>query len=327
MRIDLLDLGATLERIEVPGPGGRPVPLSLGLATVAERDDPVRNPYLGVTVGRVTNRIAASRFRVDGATHVVQANEGVNQLHGGPVGFSRRIWDVEADGAEVRFRLTSPDGDMGFPGTVQATVVYRLVSDREDGDTIRITHEATTDAPTPISMTNHTYWNLAGPTVATVDDHLLAVDAETVVPVDDALLPSGPPVAVADSEFDLRRPVVLGSRIGRSLPDGYDHCFVVGGTGLRRHARLEHRATARTLEVWSDQPALQVYTGGALAGDVGADGRTHHRFGAICLEPQHIPDAVNLDWAPSPVVRPGERYVHELEFRLHVPRTDQPETS
>lgn len=309
LAIEVLDLGATLARIEVPGPAG-PVPLSLGHDSVAAYEDPVRNPYLGVTVGRFANRIGGAMFTVDDIAYALDANEGDNQLHGGSLGFSRFVWDTEVAGDAVMLRRTSPDREMGFPGTLDVAVTYRVT-----GRTIAIRHEATTDQPTVVSMTNHTYWNLGGPTETDVRDHAVQLDASTVVPVDDATLPSGPPVPVADTPFDLRTPTRLGDRLGFALPRGYDECFVVDGTGFRRHGRVTH-PSGRTLEVWSDQPAVQFYTGAFLSGREGADGRTHDPFAALCLEPEHVPDAPNLDWAPSAVLRPGERYVHELEFRL-----------
>lgn len=309
LSIELLDLGATLCRIEIPGPHG-PIPLSLGLDSVAAYEDPVRNPYLGVTVGRFANRIGGAMFTIDDIAYALDANEGDNQLHGGSLGFSRFVWDADATDDAVTFRRTSPDREMGFPGTLHAAVTFRL-----DDRTIHIRHEATCDQATIVSMTNHTYWNLGGPTEADVREHAVQIDATTVVPVDDATLPSGPPHPVAGTTHDLRAATRLGDRLGFGLPNGYDDCFVVDGDGLRRHARVDH-PSGRALEVWSDQPAVQFYTGAFLSGGPGADGRAHDPFAAFCLEPQHIPDAPNLDWAPSAALRPGERYVHELEFRL-----------
>lgn len=313
LTIELLDLGATLHRVEVPGAAGTPVPLTLSLDSVEAREDPVRNPYLGATPGRYANRIGGARLTLDGETHDLEPNEGANQLHGGPTGFSHVVWDGDGDNhTTVTFRRRSPAGEMGYPGTVDAEVTYELTN-----HTIRVTYTATTDGPTVVSMTNHSYWNLGGPSDADIGGHSVQLDADHVVPVDEALLPSGEPVEVEGTLFDLRRPALLSDRLGFDLPNGYDDCFMVRGDGLRRHARVVHETTGRTLEVWSDQPAVQLYTGTYLSGGPGADGRTHDPFAALCLEPQHVPDAPNLDWAPSPVLRPGERYVHNLEFRLH----------
>lgn len=310
--VSLLTLGAGIDDLLLDGAS-----VVLGLDTLAARDDPTRNPYLGVTVGRFANRLGGARFAIDGLEHRLDPNEGDNQLHGGPVGFSHVVWDHGAAADRVRFHRTSPAGEMGYPGTLAVEVTYHL-----DDTTLRIEHTATTDAPTVVSLTNHAYWNLGGPAEPDVLDHQVTVDASQVVPVDEQLLPSGPPTPVADGPFDLRRPTRLGDRIGpgSALPDGYDHCFMIDGRSdggsLRRHARISHRGRGRSLEVWSDQPAAQLYTGGGLAGGTGLHGRRHDRFAALCVEPQHVPDAPNLDWAPTSVLRPGERYRHRLELRF-----------
>jgi len=309
--IELLDLGATLHRVEVPDGAGGTVPLCLSLDTLTEREDPVRNPYLGATIGRWANRIRGSRFMLDGREIVVEANEGESQLHGGPIGFSHLVWDAEPADGSVTFRHTSPAGEMGFPGNLDVAITYELAD-----HTIRVTYEAASDTPTIVSLTNHTYWNLGGANEDDIGDHTVQIEADRFVPVDHDTLPSGEPEAVTDTIFDLREPTRLADRIGFALPDGYDHCFMIRGDGLRRHARITHPITGRSLEVWSDQPATQLYTGVYLGGGPGAYGRTHDPFAALCVEPQHVPDAPNLDWAPSPVLRPEERYVHNLEFRL-----------
>ncbi|MEZ5167946.1 MAG: aldose epimerase family protein [Acidimicrobiales bacterium] len=315
LTIDVLDLGATLDRVEVPGPDGRRIPLTLSLPDVTAREDRHANPYLGVTVGRWANRLRGSRFEIDGVEHRVAPNEGEHQLHGGPVGFDRLVWDTAAATDDrISFSRVSPTGEMGFPGRLEVGLAYE-VTDR----TIRITHTAGTDQPTIVSMTNHSNWNLGGPQEDTITTHTLTNDADRVVPVDDHLLPRAAPVAVDDTDFDFRGPTRLADRVGPRRPDGYDHCFVVGGDGFRRHARLDHPTSGRSLEVWSDQPAVQLYTGGYLEGGPGADGRNHGPFAGLCLEPQQVPDAPNLAWAASPVLRPGERYVHRLEFRLDWP--------
>ena len=186
----------------------------------------------GITVGRFANRIGGARFTLEGVEYQLVANEGANMLHGGPAGFGKVRWTGEPHGEDtVGFTRVSPDGDMGFPGSMTTTVTYRLV-----GSTLTIDHEATTDAPTICSLTNHAYWNLGGPSEATIDNHVVTIDASSVVPIDDALIPDGEPVPV-EGPFDLRQGAHLATRIGFPLPNGYDHCFMVDGDGLRRHAR------------------------------------------------------------------------------------------
>ncbi|MEQ8841894.1 MAG: aldose epimerase family protein [Acidimicrobiales bacterium] len=311
LAIELLDLGATLARVELPGSNGEPVPVVLDLDSLVDREDPVRNPYLGVSVGRYANRLRGAQFPLDGITRALQANEGDHQLHGGSPGFSHVVWEtVDVDDDRVCFGHQSPDGDNGFPGALDVSAAYRLTD-----HAILVTYEATTDAPTVVSMTNHAYWNLGGPTEEDIGAHVVDIAGDHVVPIDADTLPAGPPVAVDTTPFDLRAPTRLADRLGFSLPNGFDHCFMVEGDGLRRHSTVTH-PTGRRLEVWSDHPAVQFYTGAFLSGGAGADGRHHDPFSALCLEPQRVPDAPNLDWAPSAVLRPGERYVHEIEFRL-----------
>jgi aldose 1-epimerase len=314
VEVELVDHGAAIEVVRSPDRDGEIADVTLRLDTDDDRVE--RNNHLGITVGRFANRIGGARFELDGVEHVLDANEGTNQLHGGSVGFGKVRWDVaDATNDSVRFTRTSPAGDMGFPGELRAEVHYRL-----RGDTIEIDLTATTDAPTVCSLTNHAYWNLGGPTEATIEEHHVAVAASKVVPVGETLIPDGEPVPV-EGPFDLRAGADLGGRIGFPLANGYDHCFMVDGTGVRRHARVEHRPSGRSLEVWSNMPAVQFYTGAFLDGP-GGGGRDHGPFAALAIEPQHVPDAPNLSWAPSAGLRPGQRYHHRLEFRLTTDATE-----
>ena len=315
--LDLLDLGAGIDLVRLPDRHGAVDDVTLTLDTLAEREDPGRNPYLGVTVGRFANRLAHGRITIDGEEHALETNEGHHQLHGGPVGFSHVVWDHELTDDGVRFHRTSPAGEMGFPGTLDVVVEYRLAP-----GVIAIEHRATTDAPTVVSLTNHTYWNLGGPAEPDVLEHRVGVPAATVLPVDDAALPTGAPEPVDATPFDLRVPTLLGDRIGFALPSGFDHCFVPDGAGFRLHTRVEHERTGRRLEVWSDMPGVQLYTGCFLEEQLGGRGRPHAPFAALCAEPQHLPDAPNHHWGPSAVLRPGAHYIHRLEFRYDT--VDQP---
>lgn len=310
VEVELVELGAAIEVVRAPDRTGAVADITLRLDSDEARLGD--NPHLGITVGRFANRIGGARLSIDGVEHSLAANENGNTLHGGPAGFGKVPWQGRrVDDETVAFTLTSPDGDMGFPGELTAVTTYRL-----EGSTLSVLMEATTDAPTVCSLTNHAYWNLGGPDEATIDEHVVAVDASTIVPVDDDLIPEGPPVP-AEGPFDLRAGAHLGGRIGFPLPHGYDHCFMVDGAGLRRHARIDHLESGRRLEVWSDHPAAQFYTGAFLSGP-GGGGREHGPFAALAIEPQHVPDAPNQPWAPSAVLRPGETYRHHLELRLSV---------
>lgn len=273
--------------------------LVLRLADLESSLDRHRNPHLGAMVGRYANRIAGARFTLDGVEHRLVSNNGPsngpsngpNTLHGGPIGFSRRTWTaVDVGPTLVRLELISGHGDQGFPGRLVAHVEYSIVE-----DDLVITTSAVTDAPTVVSLANHAYWNLSGG--ATIDDHVLVVDADEMVEVDDALLPTGRLLAVDGTPFDLRRP--------STIPD-LDHCLV-GLEGLR--AELSHPPSGRSLAVTTDLPGLQVYAGLHL-GDPFAP------RAAVCLEAQQLPDSPNQPAFPSAVLRPGETDRHVTTHRL-----------
>lgn len=285
--VEVLTLGATVHRLLVDG---RNVVLSH--ADVAER---LASPdYVGATIGRYANRIAGGRFDLGGTTVRLGTNDRGNNLHGGPEGFDVRLWDVasHADDA-IELTLTSPDGDQGFPGEVTARVRYAVA-----GSTVTVEMSATADAPTVVGMTNHAYFDLDGE--GTIDDHELVVEADQYTPVDDTGIPLGEHAPVAGTPYDLRSPAPLRASI--------DHNYVVRGNGLRRHAALSSERTR--LEVWSDQPGLQVYTGD------GFDGTVHAPRSGVALEPQLFPDSPHHPEWPSPVLEPGDTYRSTIEWRF-----------
>ena len=311
--ITVLTYGAMLWNVETPDRTGRTEHVALHLPSLLDIEDRARNPYLGATCGRYANRIAGASFALDGVDLDVHPNDGPNQLHGGPDGFDRRLWDVAEvasndDGGHVVLALTSAHGDQGFPGTLQATATYEL-----HGHTLRIVYTATTDAPTVVNLTNHTYWHLGGPgawTIArSVGEHELRIPATRYLPVDGASLPDGALADVAGTPFDLRHDRPLGD-LFTDRPDGLDHAYEVPTVadhdpaaigGLPLAAELHHPASGRTLTVATDQPAVQVYTANGLGGSFAPQA-------AICLETQRFPDAPNrADLGPS-VLRHGEHY-------------------
>jgi len=306
--VRLLSLGAAIGGVDALDHSGRPGPMHLALDSLAAYEDRARNPHFGASIGRYANRIAGSTFPLDGREVHVDPNEGPNQLHGGPDGFDRRVWDLlDADGDDgggtVVFRIVSPDGDQGFPGRVSATATYEL-----SGDTLTITYGATSDAPTVINLTNHGYWNLDG--APTVDDHHLALAASLVLPVDGAGIPTGGLEPVVGTPFDLRARTALGPALA-AHPPGFDHCFAVDGPpgSLRPAAVLDAPASGRWMTVRTDQPGVQLYTGNGLHPPF----RVH---GSVSLETQRFPDTPNRADLGSAVLRPGERYraVTELRF-------------
>ncbi len=247
--------------------------------------------YVGTLIGRYSNRIAGGRFSLGGRTHALPVNDGPNHLHGGPRGFHKQVWDAEAftDGgaAGLALRRTSPAGEEGYPGTLAVEVTYRW----ESPATLDIAYRASCDEPTPVSLTHHGYYNLAGR--GTILDHVLQIDADRFTPADDGLVPTGERTPVAGTPFDFREP--------RPIDGPYDLNFVLRPErGLRRAAHVFEPLSGRTLTVFTTEPALQLYTGNAL----GAFG-THAGF---CLEPQQFPDAPNRAEFPSPILAPGREY-------------------
>ena len=273
--------------------------------------------YLGATIGRYGNRIAGAAFTLDGVEHSLVANESGNALHGGLEGFDQREWTVvEQDDQHVQLALHSPDGDQGFPGTLDVTVTYSV----EPG-LVRIDYTATTDRDTVVNLTNHTYFNLDGEASGPVDDHVLTVSADAFTVAGPALLPTGELRDVAGTPFDLRTPTRIGDVLARAdeqlaLGGGLDHNLVVRGSGLRHVATLRGRS-GRMLVVESDQPGMQVYSGAHFNGTViGTSGTAYGPRAGIALETQGFPDAPNQPDFPSTVLRAGDRLVSTTIWRL-----------
>jgi aldose 1-epimerase len=308
LEVGVIAHGARIVAVRTPDREGRWGDIALGLAD----DDAYRRDrdYLGACVGRFANRIAGGRFTLDGTDYRIPQNEPGAALHGGPEAFEHATWDHDEPGAEsVTLHRRSPDGENGFPGTLQVSVTYSV-----DGPQLQIEHEASTDAPTVVNLTNHTYWNLAGG--GSVEDHEVSLTAWQFLPVDEHLVPSGPPVAVADTPFDLRTPRRIGARLREGHPQlraarGYDHTFVIDGPSgaLRSAAYVVEPRSGRTLQLRTDQPGVQFYTGNMLDGTLELrDGSAARQGDAFCLEPQAFPDSPNRPDFPSTVLRPGEVY-------------------
>ena len=314
--LQVLDLGAAVQRLEVAGRDGIRRNVVLGHPTVADRL--ASKDYFGGSIGRYANRIAHGRFVLDGREIAVRTHDRGNSLHGGPLGFDVRLWEVVDRGSDsIRLRLTSPDGDMGFPGTVTAEVTYTV-----GADVVSIVMSATTDAPTVVNLTNHSYFNLDGEGNGSTDDHHLTVHAEHYTPIDVTAIPLGDHESVAGTPFDLRRPTRLGPVVRDAHPQvaavrGLDHNYVVDGAGLREVAVLTSPISGIRLELSSDQPGLQVYTGNHLDGTSPASGGGfHHQGDGVALEPQLFPDSPNHPEWPSARLEPGQLYRCELRWRL-----------
>lgn len=318
--LHVLPVGATVQRLLVTGGDGVRRDVVLGLAD----GDAVRasTDYVGSIVGRYANRIAHGRLVLDGVAHALPANDRGHHLHGGPDGFHTRTWEVvEKSADEVTLELVSPDGDAGYPGELVVRATYRV-----EGDVVRLDISATTTAPTIVNLTSHAYFNLHG--TGSIDDHRLQVDASRYTPVDAASIPAGGHASVDGTPFDLRRPTRLGDVVRADHPQvrdarGLDHNLVLDGSGWRPVAVLDGPATRTRLELWSDQPGLQVYTGNFLDGtSLDRTGRMLRQGDGLCLEPQLAPDTPNRapvdgsadpDW-PSAVLRPGETYRNRMAW-------------
>lgn len=304
--LEVVTAGAAVRRLVLDG-GNGPVDVVLGFADPALYG--TGTDYLGATIGRVGNRIAGGRFTLDGDEVRVETNEAGNTLHGGPEGFDRREWAVlDRTPGRVTFGLHSPDGDQGFPGALDVTVTYAVAP-----GVVRIGYSATTDRPTPVSLTNHTYVNLDGEASGRVDDHTLQLSSDAFTVVGPGLVPTGEQRDVTGTPFDFRASRPITEALGAddeqvALGGGLDHNFAVRGAGLRHVATLRG-TSGRTLVVESDQPGVQVYTGAHFDGTVvGTSGTAYGPNAGIALETQGFPDALNHAGFPSNVLRPGETY-------------------
>jgi len=283
--------------------------------------DPARydanHPYLGAIAGRFANRIAQGRFELDGRSYSLPCNDGAHHLHGGADGFARRLWRAERDQNAVRFHLTSPDGDQGYPGMLEAEVAYSL----GDDDALRIDLRARSDRATIVNLASHVYWNLRDGGETSILAHELALEADEYLPVNAQGIPTGEIRPVRGTPFDFTRPTPIGARIFEAEQSehrgGYDHCFVLRGTGLRRVARVSDPSSGRALEVETTQPGVQLYSGNFLDGSLsGHGGATYRRFHGLCLETEGFPDAPNQPRFPTSRLEAGAEYAHTTIYRI-----------
>lgn len=308
MTVTLTDYGAAVLKILVPDREGKTADVVLGFDDLAGYLR-AENPYFGCTVGRFANRIASGTFSLDGKRFQLAQNNGDHHIHGGPAGFSRQLWkaDIQARDNAIRFHRISPDGEEGFPGKLVVSVTFAL--DRQ-ANALRITYEATTDQPTVLNLTNHTYFNLAGS--GSVLDHRVRIDADRYTVPGDGNIPTGEIAGVPGTPLDLRESTIIGSRLEAlgGTPRGFDHNFVLNAGAARGEfaaAEIEDPKTGRFVRVFTDQPGLQFYTANYLDGSLaGKSGERYAQHDGFCLETQHFPDSPNHDNFPSTVLRPGE---------------------
>jgi len=302
---------------------GVPGDVVLGFDSLDEYLD--HSPYFGAIVGRYANRIRGGRFTLDGAAVQLATNNGPNHLHGGIRGFDKVVWQAQPlatpEGSGIALFHVSPAGDEGYPGRLELRVRYLL----SEADELVVDFEATSDAPTPVNLTQHSYFNLAGAGRGDILGHELTLQADRFTPVDEALIPTGALAPVAETPLDFRARTSIGARIDAGHPQlrfggGYDHNYVVRrtGPGLVPAARVEEPDSGRSLEVRTTEPGLQLYTGNSLGALAGKQGSRYGRRSGLCLETQHFPDSPNQPAFPDTILRPGRRYRSRTVFAFGV---------
>jgi aldose 1-epimerase len=320
MTAKVMEYGALLTELWVPDRNGKPGNVVLGFDNL---DRYLKgHPFFGATTGRVANRIAKGRFSLDGREYTLAVNNGPNHLHGGLKGFDKKLWKSRplrglSREAAVEFTYVSPDGEEGYPGALTTTVVYTLTDDNE----LRIEYAASTDKPTIVNLTNHSYFNLGES--GSILDHVLMINADRYTAADATLIPTGELATVKDTGLDFTQPRRIGERIAdyMSFAKGYDHNFVLnsGGRALSLAARIQEPTTGRVMEVWTTEPGIQLYCGNHLDGSLtGVGGIVYKQHTGFCLETQHFPDSVNKPSFPSVVLRPGQTFRSTTAHRFAI---------
>ena len=314
--VKVSEYGAAVTELWVPDRQGNSADIVLGFDSLQGYLG--KNPYFGCTAGRYANRIAKGTFILDGNSYLLTVNDGVNHLHGGLKGFDKVLWKGEPnrgnDSVAVTLRYVSAHLEEGYPGTLTVAVTYTLNA----ANRLKISYTATTDAPTIVNLTHHSYFNLAGAGSGDALNHRMQLRASKYTPVDATLIPTGKIEPVAGGPMDFTTPALIGAGIG-SVAGGYDHNWILDrkGTGLELAARVDDSSSGRAMEVWTTEPAIQFYSGNFLDGSIkGKGGKVYQKHFAFCLEPQHYPDSPNRPEFPPTVLRPGETYTTQTEYRF-----------
>lgn len=319
MSAEVTNYGTKIIRLMVPDKNGKMEDVVQGFDTLQENID--KEPYFGATCGRFANRIKDGKFTLDGKEYTLAQNNGGNALHGGIEGFNAKVWEVKAVlENSIRMQYVSPDGEEGYPGTLYCQVTYTLTDDNE----LKIKYEATTDKPTVIGLTNHSYFNLKGAGNGTVRDHILQINADFHTVLDDTASPTGEIRPVDNSPFDFRQPVVIGDVI--DAPEyvagrGIDNNWTIRKNQpkeLALAATLYEPISGRKMDVLTTQPGVQIYTANWVEKQPGKYGKTYAEQDSVCLETQNFPNSPNIAHFPSSVLRPGERYEEWCVYRFGV---------
>lgn len=320
LKAKVITYGAILTELDVPDRQGKLGDVVLGFSDL---DGYLRgHPFFGATVGRYANRIGGGKFTLDGKEYKLAVNNGPNSLHGGNIGWDKKVWKatplIGTDEAAIKFSYTSPDGEEGYPGEVKATVTYTLTNKNE----LKIDYAATTTKATPINLTNHTYFNLTGGP-GNIHEHEMTLHADRYTPTDETLIPKGELASVKGTPLDFTQSKTIGSRIAE-LPafiGGYDHNYVINGDGsaLKPTARVKEPHSGRVLEMFTTEPGVQLYTSNFMDGKTkGKNGTAYGRHQAFCLEAQHFPDSPNKSQFPSTILKPGETYKQTTIYKFSV---------
>lgn len=321
MVVKLITYGGILTEIRAPDRQGRLANVALGFDSLEKYE--AGHPYFGAITGRYANRIDGGKFVLDGVEYQLFKQDGISSLHGGEVGFDKRVWDARETNGGVELSYASPDGEEGYPGNLSVSARYSLSANSE----LRIDYRAQTDAPTVLNLTNHSYFNLMGEGEGAIYDHILTLNADHFTPTNELQIPTGEIAPVAGTPFDFRVPKVIGP--GQRSADqqilmakGYDHNFVLNRAGLAEAelglaARVYEPRSGRIMEVWTTEPGVQFYAGNVLDSTlVGTSGRLYRQSDGLALETQHFPDSPNKPQFPSTVLRPGEHFESTTVYRF-----------
>jgi aldose 1-epimerase len=318
MQVEMSNYGGLISKIVVPDKEGNMENIALTLDSIPEFFKG-ENPFFGATAGRVANRISDAKFFLDGTTYELAKTNGDNHLHGGVEGFNKKVWKSEPYSNDstlgVKMTYLSVDGEEGYPGNLTTTLWMELTTN----NVIRIKFEATTDKKTIVNLTNHTYFNLGG-IKRDVLDHEFQFWADAYTPVDDELIPTGEVKDVTGTPFDFRTPKILGDQIAANA-GGFDHNMVMKmekSPEMKHFVKVRHAVSGRVMDMYSDNVGVQFYTGNFIENFAGAEGKTYDKHWGFCLESQNWPDAINHDNFPSPVLNPGEKYEHNIEYKFSV---------
>lgn len=323
MKVEVINFGGIITSLTAPDRNGKYEDVVLGFTKPEGYFN--GNPYyFGALIGRYGNRIANAKFTLEGKVYAIDKNDGPNSLHGGKEGFHTRFWNIEAvknaKFPTLKLSYTSADGEEGYPGKLTTIVFYTLTDD----NALEISYEAETDKPTVVNLTQHSYFNLSGNFTKTITDHELQINADHFLPVNETLIPTGEQKAVKGTPFDFTVSKPIGKDIGADDDQlkkgkGYDHNWILNGKGLRSIAKVYHQGTGRLMEVFTDEPGVQFYSGNFLDGkfDTKTGGKNEFRTG-FCLETQHFPDSPNQPSFPSTELKPGQKYQSKTIYKFSV---------